>query len=130
MEAFGQLAGGIAHDFNNLLTVIQGNAQFLLDELEEADPHRQEAGDILRTSHRAAALTHQLLAFSRKQVLTTRVLRLGDIVNGLMPLFRRLIGHNIDLQAVCSRGYGQGGRYADGAGAHQPRRQRATPSPA
>jgi two-component system cell cycle sensor histidine kinase/response regulator CckA len=100
MEAVGQLAGGIAHDFNNMLTAIIGNAEFVLEELPEGDPRRADVEEIERAGHRAADLTHQLLAFSRKQMLAPRVLHLGDIVSQVSPMLRRLIGEAIDLKTV------------------------------
>jgi PAS domain S-box-containing protein len=97
MEAIGQLAGGIAHDFNNLLTVILGNTELLLDPETPIDMLRENAEQIHDTTKRAAALTRQLLAFSRQQVLEPRRLDLNSIVNDIRPLLRRLIGEDIDL---------------------------------
>jgi len=98
MEAIGQLAGGIAHDFNNLLTAIQGFAGLLADSLAARDERRDDVAEILRASERAASLTRQLLAFSRKQVLSMTVLRAGDVVDGVVPMLRRLLGETIRLQ--------------------------------
>ena len=78
MEAIGRLAGGVAHDFNNLLTVIAGYAEIL----QTAPAASEEAGEIARAAAQAAALTHQLLAFSRRQVLHPKVLDLNEIVAG------------------------------------------------
>ena len=100
MEAVGQLAGGIAHDFNNLLTVIHGYAEFLAASLPEAGQHRADVHEITRAAERAATLTRQLLAFSRKQILAPRVLRLGDVVAELTPMLRRLISEAIDLRTI------------------------------
>ena len=100
MEAVGQLAGGVAHDFNNMLTAILGNAGFVLDELPADGAHRVNIEEIRSAGERASALTRQLLAFSRKQILQTRVLHLGDVVNGIIPMLRRLIGETIDLRAI------------------------------
>jgi two-component system, cell cycle sensor histidine kinase and response regulator CckA len=97
MEAIGQFAGAIAHDFNNLLTAIQGYASLLLDRLPEDDEGRADVTEIARAGQRAAALTHQLLAFSRKQMLATRVLHLGDVLRELVPMLQRLIGEPIEL---------------------------------
>ena len=100
MEAVGRLAGGIAHDFNNLLTVISANAGFLLEELGSADPRRHDAGEIKRAAERAASLTRQLLAFSRRQVLQPRVLDPNVVVADMDKMLRRLIGEDIELVTV------------------------------
>jgi two-component system cell cycle sensor histidine kinase/response regulator CckA len=100
MEAIGQLAGGIAHDFNNLLTVIHGYTEILTGSLDESDARRSDVEEISRAAHRAAALTRQLLAFSRKQILAPRVFLLGDVVRELTPMLRRLIGETIDLKTI------------------------------
>ncbi len=97
IEAVGRLAGGVAHDFNNLLTVIGGRSQLVLDRLPPIDPLRRDIELIQKTSERAASLTRQLLAFSRKQVLQPRVLNVNGIVAELGPMLRRLIGEDIDL---------------------------------
>jgi two-component system cell cycle sensor histidine kinase/response regulator CckA len=100
MDAIGQLAGGVAHDFNNMLTAILGNADFLLEDLVPGDRRRQEVEEIKQAGQRAAALTQQLLAFSRKQRLAPRVLRLGDVASGVAPMLRRLLGETIELSTV------------------------------
>jgi signal transduction histidine kinase/ActR/RegA family two-component response regulator/HAMP domain-containing protein len=97
MEAVGQLAGGIAHDFNNLLTVITGRTYLLLAGLPADHPHRKGIQTIDATAQRAALLTRQLLAFSRKQVLAPTVLDLNEVVEGLEDILHRLIGESIDL---------------------------------
>lgn len=97
MEAIGRLAGGVAHDFNNLLTAILGNCHFLLDSLDRADPRRNDVEDIKVSGERAASLTRQLLAFSRKQLLAPRVIDLNVVIAGMDRLLRRLIGEDIDL---------------------------------
>ncbi len=97
MEAVGRLAGGVAHDFNNLLTAIQGQGELLAGELEPGTSAHRHAQQILRAAGRGAALTGQLLAFSRKQVLQPRVLDLNQVVNGLHTLLRRVIGEDIEL---------------------------------
>ncbi len=99
MEAIGQLAGGVAHDFNNLLTGILGHAQLLLNSLDYSHPLRQDVEEILKAGERAAALTNQLLAFSRKQVLQPQVLNLNTLVSNIHKLLQRLIGEHIELAA-------------------------------
>lgn len=97
MEAIGRLTGGIAHDFNNLLTGINGYAELLLEDRAPDDPDRSALEQIQFAGERAAALTHQLLAFSRKQVLTPKVLDLNRVIANMQKLLRRLIGEDIDL---------------------------------
>ncbi len=100
MEAIGQLAGGIAHDFNNLLTAIRGYATLTLDSLPAHDPLRQDVLEIERAGERATALTGQLLAFSRKQILQERVLSLNAVVNELAPMLARLVGEHIHVRTL------------------------------
>ena len=100
LEAVGRLAGGVAHDFNNLLTAIIGASDFLLEELPETASTRQEAADIREAARKAAALTRQLLTFSRKQMVQPRVLDLDEVVATMDRMLRRLIGENIELVAV------------------------------
>ncbi len=98
MEAVGQLAGGVAHDFNNLLTAIGGYADFALERTGDSDPRlRRDLREIARAADRAAALTRQLLAFSRRQMLQPTVVNLNDIVAETDQLVRRLIGENIQV---------------------------------
>ena len=97
MEAIGVLAGGVAHDFNNLLTVINGYSDVLLGDLTPADPKRYDVGQIRLAGERAASLTAQLLAFSRRQILETRNLDLNEVISGLHEILHRLIGEDIDL---------------------------------
>jgi len=96
MEAVGRLAGGVAHDFNNLLTVITGYAAML----REASPGAAEVDEIEKAVERAATLTHQLLAFSRKQVLQTRIVDPNTVIAGMEQLLRRLIGEDILLLTI------------------------------
>jgi len=96
----GQLAGGIAHDFNNLLTVILGYSQILADGLPKESRLADSTGQIKSAAERAAGITRQLLAFSRKQVLSPRVINLNDIVLNLDSLLRRLIGEDIEVLTV------------------------------
>jgi PAS domain S-box-containing protein len=97
MEAVGRLAGGIAHDFNNLLMVIQGYTELLLTRLNSDEPLRKHAEQIHEATDRAAGLTRQLLAFSRKQLLAPKVLDLREIVSDMEKMLRRLIGEDIEL---------------------------------
>jgi two-component system cell cycle sensor histidine kinase/response regulator CckA len=106
MEAVGQLAGGIAHDFNNLLTAIIGNGELLLRDLEISDPRRLDLLEINRAAHRAATLTRQLLAFSRKQVLQPRLLNLNQVVAELSAMLRRVIGEHVELRLDLDPGLG------------------------
>jgi PAS domain S-box-containing protein len=106
IEAIGLLAGGIAHDFNNLLTVILGFTEVMLMRLRKDDPARQDAEEILKASDRAAALTRQLLAFGRKQVLDPKVLDLREVVCNVERLLRRVIGEHIELETAHDEGLG------------------------
>ena len=97
MEAVGRLAGGVAHDFNNLLTVITSYSDLLLEDLGADDPKRDDVGQIRQAAEGAAALTRQLLAFSRQQVLEPKVLDLKATVTGTEKLLKRLIGEDVQL---------------------------------
>ncbi|MCX6632611.1 MAG: PAS domain S-box protein [Candidatus Solibacter sp.] len=98
MESIGRLAGGVAHDFNNLLTVINGYSQLELAKLSAEDPLRTSIREIHTAGERAAALTQQLLAFSRKQVLQPRVLDFNRVVREMRPMLARLMGEDVELQ--------------------------------
>ena len=107
MEAVGQLAGGIAHDFNNLLTAILGNTQLLLRDLPPGDAKRGDVEEIRKASERAASLTRQLLAYSRRQMLQPEVLDLNVVVAEMDKMLRRLIGEHIALVAVLASDLGR-----------------------
>jgi PAS domain S-box-containing protein len=97
MEAVGRLAGGVAHDFNNMLTVIIGHSQVALADLPAKDLMRHRLNEIYNAAERASALTRQLLAFSRRQILRIEVVDVNAIISGMQPMLRRLIGEDIDL---------------------------------
>jgi len=103
MEAVGQLAGGVAHDFNNHMTAVRGFGELVLGQLEHDDPLRDDVEQIVRAGEQASAMTKQLLAFSRKQVLQPRVLDLNDVVRDSEKLLRRLIGEHIELRSDLER---------------------------
>jgi PAS domain S-box-containing protein len=111
MEAIGQLAGGVAHDFNNLLTVIIGRSSLALEQQGLDRETRHDLELITGTAERAAALTRQLLAFSRKQVLQPRPVDLNALVQNVAPILRRLIGEHIEL--IIAPGFGPGRVMAD-----------------
>jgi two-component system cell cycle sensor histidine kinase/response regulator CckA len=98
MEAVGRLAGGVAHDFNNLLTVILGYGSLLLEQTKADDEMRESLQVLRATAERAAALTRQLLAFSRKQLLSAVVFDLNTVIAEMEPMLRRLIGEDVQLQ--------------------------------
>jgi nitrogen-specific signal transduction histidine kinase/ActR/RegA family two-component response regulator len=100
MDAIGQLAGGVAHDFNNLLTVITGYTDLGMRRMEPADPMRKNLEQIKKAGDRAASLTRQLLAFSRKQMFQEKVVDLNSIVADMDKMLRRLIGEDIDLVSL------------------------------
>jgi PAS domain S-box-containing protein len=106
MEAVGRLAGGVAHDFNNLLTVIMGYSQILTDGLPADSRLRDATAQIRSAADRAASITKQLLAFSRKQVLSPRVIDLNDVMLNLDSMLRRLIGEDIEVLTVPGRELG------------------------
>jgi PAS domain S-box-containing protein len=106
MESVGRLAGGVAHDFNNLLTVITGAADLAAAGLREGDPLLAELQEIRRAAERAASLTRQLLAFSRRQIFQPRVLNLNDVLADMAPMLRRLLGEDIVLTIAAAPGLG------------------------
>ena len=107
MEAVGRLAGGVAHDFNNILTAIGGYTDLLLADLPPDDPRRQDVDEIHRAADRAAALTQQLLAFSRRQVLQPRVVDVNALVSNVEKLLRRLIGEDVLLATALANDVGR-----------------------
>ncbi|MHB9061020.1 MAG: response regulator [Desulfobacteria bacterium] len=100
IEAVGRLAGGIAHDFNNLLTVITGYCELMMAKIGKGNPLLQDVREISKSADRAAALTRQLLAFSRRQVLQPKVLDINSVVTGIDKMLRRLLGEDISLVTV------------------------------
>ena len=107
MEAVGRLAGGIAHDFNNLLSAILSFSAFALAAVPEDSSLHDDLLEIHKAGERAASLTRQLLAFSRKQVLQPRVLDLNEVVRGLEPMLRRLLGENVELVTLLAQNLGR-----------------------
>src|ERR1019366_5633127 len=100
MEFVGRLAGGVAHDFNNLLTVISGYGQMLKERLETDSPLQASCEEVLQAGERAAGLTRQLLAFSRRQIVVPQVLDLNSVVADLEKMLTRLIREDIELVTV------------------------------
>jgi len=100
MEAIGVLAGGVAHDFNNLLTVIIGNAQLALMKVIKDESLRKGIEETKKAGERAASLTRQLLAFSRKQIIKPEVLDINEVINETKKMLRRMIGEDIEFQTV------------------------------
>ena len=107
MEAVGRLAGGVAHDFNNLLTAILGYAELLGNRKELDSVSRQNVEMIQKAGRQAAAVTHQLLAFSRKQILQPRIIDLNTLVNDFEKILRRVIGENIELKTRANAANGR-----------------------
>ena len=106
MEAIGSLAGGIAHDFNNLLSVILSYTGFLMKAVPEGDPSRSDLLEVKQAAERAATLTHQLLAFSRKQVLQSVRLDLNQVIKGVAKMLTRILGEDIELSIALEPGLG------------------------
>ena len=105
MEAIGRLAGGVAHDFNNLLCIIQANCDFLKEELDPAGPAIEMVDEIDSAGRRAVALTRQLLAFSRKQLLAPRVLQINDLVSDMVKMLGRIVGEDVTIRLnLCDNG--------------------------
>lgn len=107
MQAIGQLAGGIAHDFNNLLTAMIGYCDLLLQRHRAGDPSFADIMQITQNANRAAGLTRQLLAFSRQQTLTPRVIDVGEVLSDVSHLIRRLVGERIEVTIVHGRNLGR-----------------------
>jgi signal transduction histidine kinase len=104
MEAIGTLAGGVAHDFNNLLTVILGNTHLALRKLQPDDSLQIRLVEVEKAANRAAVLTRQLLAFSRRQHLERHTINLNDTINEIMKLLRRIIGEDIEVRVITTPG--------------------------
>ncbi|MDB5048096.1 MAG: Histidine kinase [Fibrobacteres bacterium] len=100
LESIGRLAGGVAHDFNNLLTAINGYTDMVLASMDDENSLKGYLHEVRRSGERAAELTHQLLAYSRKQVLVPKLLNLNSVVENMTNMLRRLIGDNIELASV------------------------------
>ncbi len=122
VEAVGRLAGGIAHDFNNLLTVIKGYSELSCIGLKEGDTLRGNIDEIQKAAERAASLTRQLLAFSRRQVMEMKVLDLNTLLRDLEKMLRRVIGEDIEMVIHLSRRSweGKGRCRTDRTGHHEP----------
>jgi len=106
MEAIGSLAGGVAHDFNNILSVILSNTGFVLKAMADDDPKREDMLEVKKAAERAAGLTRQLLAFSRKQVLQPVALDLNQVAMGVEKMLRRILGEDIDLLQILAPNLG------------------------
>ena len=102
MEALGQLAGGIAHDFNNLLSVIQNFTRFVYDDLDLADPNRQDLDEVLKAGDRGAGLVRQLLTMARRERATAEIFDVNDLMNNMSVLLRRTVAESISLSVLLS----------------------------
>ena len=121
MESIGRLAGGVAHDFNNLLTVINGYAELLQLDDNLSDDQRTQVAQMSAAGRQASHLTQQLLAFSRKQVITPRALNLNTVVQDTTSMLRRLVGADIEVAMTRSRpAADHGGREPDAPGRDEP----------
>jgi len=107
MEAIGRLAGGVAHDFNNLLAVMIGHCELMSAQMDAGDPLRKQIEVISKAGNRAAELTHQLLAFSRQQVLQPRILNLNEVIEDAQKMLPRLLGAHIEFSARLESSLGQ-----------------------
>jgi signal transduction histidine kinase/CheY-like chemotaxis protein len=107
MEALGRLAGGVAHDFNNLLTVIRGHSEMILERMQAADPFFANAQQIRKTADRAAALTRQMLAFSRMQMVQPKVLDANELISDMGKLLRRLVREDIEFNLKLGESLGR-----------------------
>ena len=97
MESVGRLAGGVAHDFNNMLSVILGNTEMALDQVEPAQLLFSDLQEVLKAGRRSADLTRQLLAFARQQTISPKVLDLNEVVEGMLKMLRRLVGEGVEM---------------------------------
>ncbi len=97
MESVGRLAGGVAHDFNNMLSIILGNIEIIIEDLDSANPLISNLEEVQKAAQRSTDLTRQLLAFARKQTISPQVLHLNETLEGMLKMLRRLIGEDIDL---------------------------------
>ncbi|GBE27734.1 blue-light-activated protein [bacterium BMS3Bbin03] len=102
MDAIGKLAGGIAHDFNNLLTAINGYSDLILESMDTTNEFFEDIKEIRKAGYRAADLTHQLLAFSRRQMLDMKIINLNEVLQNMDKMLRRIIGENINLNYILS----------------------------
>src|SRR4030042_2280341 len=107
LDAVGRFAGGVAHDFNNLMTIVIGNADLMLMGLAKNDPLRKDVKEIRKAGDRAASLTRQILAFSRKQVLSPRGLDLNTVLTDMDKMLKRIIGEDVEIRTIYAQGLGR-----------------------